>query len=130
MSEFDYEFDERTGNTFHMDYCANFFDLIEADIAGREVLQRDFTFNLADFLNGKLELDMNTAFAIAKRRRIERQALKYAEVNWALGIMFKEGRGKSLITQLSSGCVTQPRRIRIGEIRQTSSKRLIKTMFN
>ena len=53
-----------------------------------------------------------------------------ADVNGALGIMLKEGRGKSLITQLSSGCVTQPRRIRIGEIRQTSSKRLIKTMFN
>ena len=53
-----------------------------------------------------------------------------ADVNGALGIMLKEGRGKSLITQLSSGVVNTPRRIRIGEIRQTSSKRLIKTLFS
>jgi putative transposase len=51
-----------------------------------------------------------------------------ADVNGALGIMLKEGRGKSLITQLSSGVVNTPRRIRIGEIRQTSSKCLIKTL--
>jgi hypothetical protein len=42
--------------------------------------------------------------------------------------MLKEGKGKSLITQLNSGCVNQPRRIRIEAIRQTSSKRLVKTL--
>ncbi len=53
-----------------------------------------------------------------------------ADVNGALGIMLKEGRGKSVITRLSSGGVIPPRRIRIEEIRQTSSERLVKTMFN
>lgn len=51
-----------------------------------------------------------------------------ADVNGALGIMLKEGKGKSLITRLNSGCVNQPRRIRIEAIRQTSSKRLVKTL--
>ena len=51
-----------------------------------------------------------------------------ADVNGALGIMLKEGKGKSLITQLNSGVVNTPRRIRIGEIRQTSSERLVKTL--
>jgi len=41
---------------------------------------------------------------------------------------FIEGKGKSLITQLNSGVVNTPRRIRMGEIRQTSSKRLVKTL--
>ena len=51
-----------------------------------------------------------------------------ADVNGALGIMLKEGKGKSLITQLNSGVVNTPRRIRIEAIRQTSSKRLVKTL--
>ena len=51
-----------------------------------------------------------------------------ADVNGALGIMLKEGKGKSLITQLNSGVVNTPRRIRMDNIRQTSSKRLVKTL--
>lgn len=51
-----------------------------------------------------------------------------ADVNGALGIMLKEGKGKSLIAQLNSGGVNPLRRIRIGEIRQTSFKRLVKTL--
>lgn len=52
-----------------------------------------------------------------------------ADVNGALGIMLKEGNGKGLITQLNSGVVNTPRRIRMGEIRQTSSKRLVKILI-
>ena len=51
-----------------------------------------------------------------------------ADVNGALGIMLKEGKGKSLITQLNSGVVNTPRRIRMDNIRQTSSERLVKTL--
>jgi putative transposase len=42
-----------------------------------------------------------------------------ADVNGALGIMLKEGKGKSLITQLNSGGVNPPRRIRMNNIHQT-----------
>jgi IS605 OrfB family transposase len=51
-----------------------------------------------------------------------------ADVNGALGIMLKEGKGNTLRSKLNSGGVNPPRRIRIGEIRQTSSKRLAKTL--
>ncbi len=49
-----------------------------------------------------------------------------ADVNGALGIMLKSGSGKSLRTQLSSGVVNTPLRIRLNIIQQTSSMRLIK----
>jgi hypothetical protein len=42
--------------------------------------------------------------------------------------MLKEGKGNTLRSKLNSGGVNPPRRIRIGEIRQTSSKRLAKTL--
>jgi transposase len=52
-----------------------------------------------------------------------------ADVHGALGIMLKSGSGNSLRTRLSSGSVTLPRRIRLMQIRQTSSKRLVQEHF-
>ena len=51
-----------------------------------------------------------------------------ADVNGALGILFKIGKGNDLRVKLNSGGITPPRRIRIGEIHQTSSERLVKTL--
>lgn len=55
-------------------------------------------------------------------------AILNADVNGALGIMLKTGSGNALRGKLSSGGVNSPRRIRIREIRQTSSKRLVQTL--
>ena len=89
MIDFDYDFDERHGYTFHIDYCANFFDTNEAGSATQEVLERDFVFNLADFLNGKLDQDMNTAFAIAKAvfDRMSDSSLHYHTPVHVLGML-------------------------------------------
>ena len=53
-----------------------------------------------------------------------------ADVNGALGIMLKSGSGKSLRTQLNRGVVNTPSRIRLGEIQQTSCKRLIEGILS
>lgn len=52
-----------------------------------------------------------------------------ADVNGALGIMLKSGSGKSLRTQLSSGVVNTPLRIRLDDIQSNSSKRLAQKHF-
>jgi len=53
-----------------------------------------------------------------------------ADTNGALGILLKESKQKGLLTQLCSGGVTPPRRIRLREIQQTSSKKLALNIFN
>ena len=53
-----------------------------------------------------------------------------ADMNGALGILLKTSNQKSLLTQLRSGGVTPPRRIRLREIQQTSSVRLALTLLN
>ena len=49
-----------------------------------------------------------------------------ADKNGALGILLKTSNQKSLLTQLRSGGVTPPRRIKLREIQQTSSVQLAK----
>ena len=53
-----------------------------------------------------------------------------SDMNGALGILLKESKQKSLLTQLRSGGVTPPRRIRLREIQQTSSKKLALSIFD
>ncbi len=52
-----------------------------------------------------------------------------ADMNGALGILLKTSNQKSLLTQLRSGGVTPPRRIRLREIQQTSSVRLAENIL-
>jgi transposase len=53
-----------------------------------------------------------------------------ADVNGALGIMLKSCSGESLRTQLSSGVVNTPLRIRLNDIQLNSSKWLIEKYFS
>ena len=52
-----------------------------------------------------------------------------ADMNGALGILLKTSKQKGLLTQLCSGGVTPPRRIRLREIQQTSSVRLAENIL-
>jgi len=53
-----------------------------------------------------------------------------ADVNGALGIMIKSTGERDIVSQLNSGTVTVPKRIRLREIQQTSSVRLARNIFS
>jgi len=57
-------------------------------------------------------------------------AILNADVNGALGIMLKEGIGNVVKDNFSRGRRNPPRRIRMNDIRQTSSERLVKILSN
>jgi len=63
---FGWDFDDLNGYSYHINYWEEFFDVTKVGLAVRSVLEEDFVFNLADFLNGRFKVDLDTAFSIAK----------------------------------------------------------------
>lgn len=127
---------DQNNQNFHFLPYGRFCDKLKGKLSlhGIELsLQEESYTSKCDHLSGE-EMCHHEEYA---GKRIHRglfrsstETLLNADVNGALGILLKGTRNaQSLIEPANRGCLTQPRRIRLEDIRTNSSRRLITSLL-